>query len=41
MTPAMFTPLTLRDVTFKNRIWIAPMCQYSATDGKVGNQGLG
>ena len=36
MTPALFTPLTLREVTFKNRIWIAPMCQYSAVDGKVG-----
>lgn len=35
-TPAMFTPITLRDLTFKNRIWIAPMCQYSADDGQVG-----
>ena len=36
MTPALFTPITLRDVTFKNRIWIAPMCQYSADDGVIG-----
>lgn len=36
MTPQLFTPFTLREVTFKNRIWIAPMCQYSAVDGKVG-----
>ena len=35
-TPALFTPITLRGVTFKNRLWIAPMCQYSADDGKVG-----
>ena len=35
-TPALFQPITLRDLTLKNRIWIAPMCQYSATDGKVG-----
>lgn len=35
-TPALFQPITLRDVTFKNRLWIAPMCQYSAIDGKVG-----
>ena len=35
-TPALFTPITLRDLTFKNRLWIAPMCQYSAEDGKVG-----
>jgi 2,4-dienoyl-CoA reductase-like NADH-dependent reductase (Old Yellow Enzyme family) len=29
----LFEPLTLRDATFRNRIWLAPMCQYSATDG--------
>ena len=34
--PALFQPITLRDVTFKNRLWIAPMCQYSAVDGRVG-----
>ena len=34
--PALFQPITLRDVTFKNRLWIAPMCQYSAIDGRVG-----
>lgn len=26
----LFSPLTLRDVTFRNRLWVAPMCQYSA-----------
>jgi len=26
---ALFTPLTLRDVDFRNRLWVAPMCQYS------------
>ena len=36
MTPALFTPITLRGLTLKNRIWISPMCQYSAVDGKVG-----
>ena len=35
-TPALFEPITLRGLTLKNRIWIAPMCQYSAEDGKVG-----
>lgn len=25
----LFTPLTLRQTTFANRIWVAPMCQYS------------
>ena len=29
----LFEPLTLRGVTSRNRIWVAPMCQYSATDG--------
>lgn len=26
----LFEPLTLRGVTARNRIWLAPMCQYSA-----------
>ncbi|MDP1871434.1 MAG: NADH:flavin oxidoreductase/NADH oxidase [Gallionella sp.] len=29
----LFEPLTLRDITLKNRIGIPPMCQYSAQDG--------
>src|SRR5690606_27875326 len=29
----LFEPLTLRSVTFPNRIFVAPMCQYSAVDG--------
>ena len=32
----LFDPLTLRGVTFQNRVWVSPMCQYSATDGFVG-----
>ncbi|MEX2520885.1 MAG: NADH:flavin oxidoreductase/NADH oxidase [Paracoccaceae bacterium] len=31
--PKLFTPFTLRGLTLRNRIVIAPMCQYSATDG--------
>ncbi|GGF01351.1 NADH:flavin oxidoreductase/NADH oxidase [Mycetocola zhadangensis] len=27
--PALFEPLTLGNLTLRNRIWIAPMCQYS------------
>jgi 2,4-dienoyl-CoA reductase-like NADH-dependent reductase (Old Yellow Enzyme family) len=27
--PALFQPLTLRQLSIRNRIWIAPMCQYS------------
>ncbi len=32
---ALFEPLTLRGVTARNRVWLAPMCQYScfAQDG--------
>jgi 2,4-dienoyl-CoA reductase-like NADH-dependent reductase (Old Yellow Enzyme family) len=26
----LFEPLTLRNLTFPNRVWMAPMCQYSA-----------
>ena len=31
--PALFTPITFRDVTLPNRIVVGPMCQYSAIDG--------
>jgi 2,4-dienoyl-CoA reductase-like NADH-dependent reductase (Old Yellow Enzyme family) len=30
---ALFSPLTLRSTTFRNRVWVSPMCQYSCTDG--------
>ncbi|MHB8079164.1 MAG: NADH:flavin oxidoreductase/NADH oxidase [Candidatus Krumholzibacteriia bacterium] len=29
----LFTPLTIRDVTLRNRILVSPMCEYSSTDG--------
>ncbi|MFZ2491036.1 MAG: NADH:flavin oxidoreductase/NADH oxidase [Thermoanaerobaculia bacterium] len=29
----LFSPLTLRDVTFRNRVFVSPMCQYSCVDG--------
>jgi 2,4-dienoyl-CoA reductase-like NADH-dependent reductase (Old Yellow Enzyme family) len=29
----LFSPLTLRGVTLRNRIGVSPMCQYSSTDG--------
>jgi 2,4-dienoyl-CoA reductase-like NADH-dependent reductase (Old Yellow Enzyme family) len=29
----LLSPLTLRGTTFRNRIWVAPMCQYSSSDG--------
>ena len=37
MQPQLFTPLTLRGVTAKNRVVISPMCQYSAVDGVLND----
>lgn len=31
--PQLFTPLTIRSITLKNRIVVSPMCQYSSIDG--------
>src|SRR5436305_5613507 len=31
--PHLFTPLTIGDITFRNRILVSPMCQYSSVDG--------
>ncbi|KZL83938.1 nadh-dependent flavin oxidoreductase [Colletotrichum incanum] len=31
--PKLFTPLTVRGLTFQNRLFLAPLCQYSAKDG--------
>ena len=30
---ALFDPLTIRDVTFANRVFVSPMCQYSSENG--------
>jgi 2,4-dienoyl-CoA reductase-like NADH-dependent reductase (Old Yellow Enzyme family) len=29
----LFTPLTLRSITFAHRVFVSPMCQYSCEDG--------
>src|SRR5215212_5673427 len=29
----LFSPFTLRDLTFRNRVFVSPMCQYSSHDG--------
>lgn len=29
----LFSPLTIRTVEVRNRLWVAPMCQYTAEDG--------
>jgi 2,4-dienoyl-CoA reductase-like NADH-dependent reductase (Old Yellow Enzyme family) len=33
MNPNLFTPLQIREITFRNRIVVSPMCQYSSQDG--------
>jgi 2,4-dienoyl-CoA reductase-like NADH-dependent reductase (Old Yellow Enzyme family) len=35
--PPLFTPLTIKDITLRNRIGVSPMCQYSAQDGRPNN----
>jgi len=34
-TPTLFTPFTVRGITFPNRIFVAPMCTYSASSGHL------
>jgi 2,4-dienoyl-CoA reductase-like NADH-dependent reductase (Old Yellow Enzyme family) len=29
----LFTPIRLRDLDIRNRVWVSPMCQYSSHDG--------
>ncbi|GAA4340059.1 NADH:flavin oxidoreductase/NADH oxidase [Mucilaginibacter gynuensis] len=29
----LFSPITIKNITFRNRIVVSPMCEYSATDG--------
>lgn len=29
----LFSPLTLRSITFRNRVFVSPMCEYSSEDG--------
>jgi 2,4-dienoyl-CoA reductase-like NADH-dependent reductase (Old Yellow Enzyme family) len=31
--PGLFDPLAIRDLTFANRVFVSPMCQYSSVDG--------
>src|SRR5689334_6498251 len=31
--PHLFEPLQVRGVTFSNRLFVSPMCEYSSTDG--------
>jgi 2,4-dienoyl-CoA reductase-like NADH-dependent reductase (Old Yellow Enzyme family) len=29
----LFDPLAIRELTFTNRVFVSPMCQYSSKDG--------
>src|SRR5260370_29935711 len=29
----LFDPLAIRDITFANRVFVSPMCQYASSDG--------
>ncbi|WP_341957075.1 NADH:flavin oxidoreductase/NADH oxidase [Microbacterium sp. LWH13-1.2] len=31
----LFSPVSIRSATFRNRLWVSPMCMYSAVDGVV------
>jgi 2,4-dienoyl-CoA reductase-like NADH-dependent reductase (Old Yellow Enzyme family) len=35
--PHLFTPLKIRDVTFKNRTVVSPMCTYTSVDGLMND----
>src|SRR5688572_14579072 len=35
--PRLFSRLTLRDVEFRNRVFLSPMCQYAARDGHASD----
>ena len=36
MSHPLFQEFKIRDLTIPNRVWVSPMCQYSAIDGRVG-----
>jgi 2,4-dienoyl-CoA reductase-like NADH-dependent reductase (Old Yellow Enzyme family) len=33
MTSSLFTPVSLRGINFRNRVFVSPMCQYSSVEG--------
>jgi 2,4-dienoyl-CoA reductase-like NADH-dependent reductase (Old Yellow Enzyme family) len=35
--PHLFSPIKIKDIEFRNRIVVSPMCQYSSVDGFAGN----
>jgi len=37
MSSSLFSPIKIRSTEFRNRVWVSPMCQYSADNGVVGD----
>ena len=37
MAPKLFTPFKIKDIEFRNRIVVSPMCEYSSFDGFAAN----
>src|SRR6188768_3611738 len=37
MASSLFTPLTMRGITLRNRIVVSPMCEYSSRDGAAND----
>src|SRR5467141_143425 len=37
----LFDPLSIRDITFANRVFVSPRCEYSSTDGYAGGWHFG
>lgn len=35
--PILFRPVSIRNLEIRNRLWVAPMCQYTAVDGVIGD----
>jgi 2,4-dienoyl-CoA reductase-like NADH-dependent reductase (Old Yellow Enzyme family) len=35
--PNLFSPITIKNIEFKNRIVVSPMCEYSSVDGFANN----
>ena len=35
--PHLFSPIKIKNIEFKNRIVVSPMCEYSSEDGFAGD----
>ena len=41
MTARLFSPIEIGGLSFRNRIAVSPMCQYSADDGSATDWHMG